>query len=192
MTSVPGPRTSAAAELLERAVVYTGGLLASVRPGQLERPTPCPGWTLEALLRHMDDSLAAMGEAASVHHLALRPTAAPRTTDALLLSIRQRGCSLVGSWMSADPAAVDLGGHVIDRQTVGLVGALEIALHGWDVGQACGSPRPLPPVLAMDLWAVARDHIAEAGPPCRVGPPLEVPDLATPQERLLAWTGRGS
>ena len=74
MTSVPGSAgPPEAAELLERAVVYSRGALASVRPEHLGRPTPCPGWSLGRLLRHMDDSLAAMAEAAS------SPAAEPST-----------------------------------------------------------------------------------------------------------------
>jgi hypothetical protein len=42
----------------------------------------------------------------------------------------------------------------------------------------------------MDLWPVARDHITEADRPERFGPPLEVPDWASPQDRLLAHAGR--
>ena len=191
MTPVPGSSAPPdAAELLERAVGYTRRALDHVRPEQLGWPTPCPGWDLDRLLRHMDDSLAAMTEAAGSRRLGLTPAPSPRTTDELLDGIRQRACALVSGWIATSPGAVALGGKDVDRQTLGQVGALEITLHGWDVGHACGCPRPVPPVLAMDLWPVARDHIGEADPPCRVGPALEVPDWASPQQRLLSWTGR--
>lgn len=191
MTSVPGRAgPPEAAELLERAVVYARGALASVRAEDLALPSPCPGWSLGRLLRHMDDSLAAMAEAASSPHLTLAPTAPADTADELLSSIKQRACALVGRWAASERALVDVGGHTLERETLGQVGALEITLHGWDVGRACDSLRPVPPVLAMDLWAVARDHIVDADRPCRVGPALDVPVWATPQERLLAHTGR--
>jgi uncharacterized protein (TIGR03086 family) len=191
VTSVPGRAgPPEAAELLERAIVYTRGALASVRPEHLTLPTPCPGWPLIRLLHHMDDSIAAMAEAASSAHLTLAPTASPDTADELLTSIRQRACALVGRWVASERALVDLGDRALERETLGQVGALEITLHGWDVGQACHAARPVPPVLAMDLWPVARDHIADAERPCRVGPALELPEWATPQERLLAHTGR--
>jgi len=196
VTSVPGRAgPPEAAELLERAIVYTRGALASVRPEHLALPTPCPGWSLHRLLRHMDDSLAAVAEAASSPHLTLAPAPSADTAEELLSSITQRACALVGRWASSDLASserafVDLGGRNLWRETLGRVGALEITLHGWDVGQACGVPRPVPPVLAMDLWPVARDHIADADLPCRVGPAFDLPEWATPQDRLLAHTGR--
>lgn len=196
MTSVPGRAgPPEAAELLERATVYSRGALASVRPEHLALPTLCPGWSLHRLLRHMDDSLAAMAEAASSAHLTLAPAPSADTADELLSSITQRACALVGRWASNDRASgeevyVDLGGRNLWRETLGRVGALEITLHGWDVGLACGAPRPVPPVLAMDLWPVARDHIADADRPCRVGPAVDLPEWAAPQDRLLAHTGR--
>jgi uncharacterized protein (TIGR03086 family) len=191
VTSVPGRAgPPEAAELLERAIVYTRGALASVRPQHLLLPSPCPGWPLIRLLHHMDDSLAAMGEVASSAHLTLAPTPSMDTAEELLSRIRQRACALVGPWATSPRSLVELGGWALERETMGRVGALEITLHGWDVGQVCGAARPVPPVLAMDLWPVARDHIADADRPCRVGPALELPEWATPQERLLGHTGR--
>ena len=43
--------------LLDRAIAYTCGQLASVEPGMLGRPTPCAGWSLGDLLAHMEDAL---------------------------------------------------------------------------------------------------------------------------------------
>jgi uncharacterized protein (TIGR03086 family) len=191
VTSVPARAGQpGAAELLERAIAYTHGALASVRPEHLALPTPCPGWSLIRLLHHMDDSLAAMAEAASSAHLALAPTTSVDTPEELLSRIRQRACALVGPWATTQQALVELGGRALERETMGRVGALEITLHGWDVRQACRAAQRVPPLLAMDLWPVARDHIADADRPCRVGPALEVPQWATPEELLLAHTGR--
>jgi uncharacterized protein (TIGR03086 family) len=191
VTSVPAPAgPPGAAELLERAIAYTRGALASVRAEHLVLPTPCPGWSLIRLLHHMDDSLAAMAEAASSAHLTLAPTTSVDTAEELLTRIRQRACALVGPWATSQRALVELGGRALERETMGQVGALEITLHGWDVGQACNAAQPVPPLLAMDLWPVARDHIADADRPCRVGPALEVSEWPTPQELLLAHTGR--
>lgn len=197
MTSVPSALPAPdALELLDRAIGYTRGTLALIRPGDLGRPTPCRRWTLLALLRHMDDSLAAMGEAAQTPSLGLAPVVGPEGAEELLASIRQRACTLVGQWSVPAPGAgtplgqVALGEAVLARETLGQVGALEITLHGWDVAQACGADRPIPPALALELWAVARDHIAPEDRPSRFGPVVEVPDWASAQTRLLAQAGR--
>ena len=54
-----------AVELLERAVSYTRGALAGVRPELLCQPTPCSRWRLGPLMEHMADSLDALTEASS-------------------------------------------------------------------------------------------------------------------------------
>ena len=175
---------------------------ALIRPGDLDRPTPCTRWSLLALLRHMDDSLAVMGEAAQTTALGLAPVVGPEGAEDLLASIRQRACTLVGQWSVGAPDAVGqrgqlgqfgqvaLGEAVLARETLGLVGALEITLHGWDVARACGADRPSPPGLALELWAVARDHITQEDRPSRFAPVVEVPDWASAETRLLAQVGR--
>ncbi len=60
------------------------------------------------------------------------------------------------------------------------------------MAQAIDQPRPIPADLAMDLWPVARDHIAEADRPFRFGPATEVPEWAPPATRLLAHAGRSA
>jgi hypothetical protein len=102
----------------------------------------------------------------------------------------------VGNWAAWEatgpglPAQVGLGEARLARETLGAVGALEIALHGWDVAQACGVDRPIPPGLALDLWPVAVEHIAEEDRPHRFGPVVAVPERVGPATRLLAYAGR--
>ena len=190
--SLPGssPPTPSAVELLDRAVGYTRGCLAHVTLEALDRPTPCARWSLLDLLVHMDDSLAAMAEAAQAASLSLAPDPGPVDARALLGSIRQRACSLVAQWMPAGEPVVLLGSAAMARETLGAVGALEITLHGWDVATALGLDRPIPPTLAMDLWPWARDHITDADRPVRFASPPDVPAWAAPQTRLLAQAGR--
>lgn len=55
-------------ELDGRALAVTTGIVGQVRADQLDAPTPCAGWTLRDLLRHMVGNnngfaVAALGEA---------------------------------------------------------------------------------------------------------------------------------
>jgi len=188
-------RPPRAVELLERAVGYTRASLVLVTEADLGRPTPCRGWVLHDLLTHMDDSLEAMAEAARATSLSLVPAHPPGDGSDLLDSICHRARGLLAHWHAApgpSAAAVGLGDLWLSRELLGSVGALEIALHGWDVAEAIGRPRSIPPGLAMDLWPVARDHITEGDRPFRFGPPVEVSDWATPTARLLAHAGRST
>jgi len=188
-------RPPRAVELLERAIGYTRTSLVLVTEADLGRRTPCRGWLLHDLLTHMDDSLEAMAAAARATSLSLVPPVPPTEGADLLHSICHRARGLLAQWHPEDdvPAGpVGLGDLSLSRELLGAVGALEIALHGWDVAESIGRPRSIPPALAMDLWPVARDHITDADRPIRFGQPVELSDWATPAARLLAQAGRST
>jgi uncharacterized protein (TIGR03086 family) len=230
----PGPPRDAVA-LLERAVGYTLGSLHVVTPAALSRPTPCREWNLHALLRHMDDSLAALQEAADLERVTLEPHMTLETRDGpgigttgaagaagvparrtigdptagaagdptasgptagdtalgLVAGLRSRACRLVGAWIrAAEHGVVRVGDAPLGSGVVSLTGALEIAVHGWDVAQACGRPRPIPPPLAAELLELAPLVVTTADRPARFAAPLDPPATATPGDRLLAFLGR--
>lgn len=192
MTATPAVEHDAA--LLERAVGYTRGCLALVRPGLLSRPTPCSAWDLAALLAHMDDSLAAFTEAAFGSVDVLPPVEAAGTDP--VARLRARACALLAAWAPVPrPPQVRVAGHALPRDVLAAAGALEIAVHGWDVATACGEDRPLPPALALDLldvlatWPVL---VQDTDRPARFGPPAAVRRSASPSTRLLAVLGRVS
>jgi len=190
--TLPGAPVTAprAAELLDRAVGYARVCLAGVTEADLDRPTPCAVWSLRDLLVHMDDSLAALGEAAGATRLTLAPAGVDGEAPALLSSVRQRACSLVAQWVPARDGAVAVGHAWLGREVLGAVGALEITLHGWDVARSVGADLPIPAVLALDLWPWARDHITDADRPARFAAPVPVAWSASPQAHLLARAGR--
>ena len=150
----------------------------------LGRPTPCRGWLLRDLLAHMDDSLEAMAVAAQATSLE------PGAVGAAGRGRRPARQHLQPGPGPAGPLApgcagggVELGDLSLSRELLGAVGALEITLHGWDVAEAIGRPRSIPPGLAMDLWPVARDHITDADRPFRFGRAGRGVGLGDPRRR---------
>jgi uncharacterized protein (TIGR03086 family) len=177
-----------AVELLERSLSYTRVMLADVRPDQLDRPTPCTGWTLGHLLAHMEDALDAFTEAAA-GRVAVEP--AP-PTDSRVDALREKACALLGAWTAArsgsgDVAVGDLG---LDAPLLVATAALEITVHGWDVGQATGRGTRIPDDLARGLLGVAQHVIDASDRGRRFAGPRPAPPTATSDQRLLAWTGR--
>ena len=129
--------------LVERAVGYTRGSLQLVRPDLLRVPTPCDRWNLSALLVHMYDSLSAMQEAADLGRVELVPVGEPGVP--IVNALQDKACALLGGWVRQSRAALVVGGDAMAlASTVAAAGALEIAVHGWDVAQACGVDRPIP------------------------------------------------
>ncbi|WP_046471525.1 TIGR03086 family metal-binding protein [Allosalinactinospora lopnorensis] len=181
-----------AVPLLERATGYTLGSLNLITAGALGHPTPCPDWELGALLEHMDDSMAALYKAADtglVDPTPLYGGSAPAAGTAAM--VRERAHQLLGALTRADGSAVvSVAGCPLTIRIVAGAGAIEVAVHGWDVARACGHDRPVPPRLAEELLQVATLLITEADRPARFAPPLPLPDRAGPSERLVAFTGR--
>ena len=94
--------------------------------------------------------------------------------------------------MGAPPGTCPIS--VADRELrsdlLAAAGSLEIAVHGWDVAQACGVDRPLPPALALELLEVVPLFVHDADRPHRFADPVDVPLHARPGARLLAALGR--
>lgn len=175
-----------ALELLDRALAYTRGALASVDEAHLGAPTPCRAWPLGALLAHMEDALDAFGEGADgVVGLRMSLPAAARVT-----TLQRKACALHGRWSSAPRGVVDVGGLPLDVAQVARAAALEIAVHGWDVAQATGAGTALPGPLAHELLPVAARLVTDADRPVRFAAPRPAPAGAPAAVRLLAWLGR--
>jgi uncharacterized protein (TIGR03086 family) len=179
-------------ETLERALGYTQGSLQLVSPSALDNPTPCREWTLRELLAHMADSLIALSDAAEIGQVDLEPgeTTGEFAVDVVNL-VRQRACHLLGAWTAADGRpTVAVGDRSLESGLLTGAGALEIAVHGWDVARACGQDRPIPAALAEDLIELAPALVADADRPERFADPVRVSPLARPSDQLTAWLGR--
>ena len=195
MTAWPAATpVEAGTELLERAVSYTRASLSVVTADDLERSTPCREWRLVELLRHMDDSLQALHEAGATGQVRLPPDLEPAVGESglrVVESLRRRACALLGAWsLRHAEEQVVVSGGVLPASLVALTGALEIAVHGWDVARACGVDRPLPDELARALLAVAPSLISAEDRGQRFAPAVPVAAGASASSRLLAHTGR--
>jgi uncharacterized protein (TIGR03086 family) len=177
-----------AVELLERALSYTRGTLATVDDASLRRATPCGAWTLDQLLDHMADALDAFTEAAS-GYVAVRPRGPAEPGGTRVEALQSRACALLGAWATAAPGPVVVGDRALGPALLVATAALEITVHGWDVGQATGQRTPVPARLARALLPVARRSVTEADREDRFAAPR--PATGTSYDaRLLAFLGR--
>ena len=173
-------------ELLERAIGYARGALGGVRPDLLTHPTPCVEWTLADLLVHMSDSLDALTEA-SRGVIAVAP---PPSGSVGVAELRNKACHLLGAWSNPHAAEARLGHARLESTVLLHAGALEIAVHAWDVGQATGVGQPIPEGLARAIAGSIHRLITPGDRPLRFAPPVSVTGVATPSALLLAYTGR--
>lgn len=178
--------------LLERATSYCLGSLSLVTSAALDRRTPCAAWDLRALLRHMNDSVATLCEAVAAGTVDTDvPPERRDASDGLVAPLRDNACRLLGAWTNAaDLEAVTIGDRPLPAGVVAGTGALEIAVHGWDVVRACGYDRPIPAALAEDLLELAPLMVTDADRPVRFARPVRVPPTAAAGARLVAFLGR--
>ncbi len=178
--------------LLERAVGYTLGSLRLVSSGLMSNPTPCRDWDLRALLAHMNDSLAALQEAADLGDVALAgPNVPVDPRIDPVTALRNRACGMIGAWTrEAGSDSVSVGGCPVPADYVTAAGAVEIAVHGWDVAMSCGWPQPIPGRLAEDLLECCYLLVVPEDRPGRFAAPADVSPWAPAGDRLLAYLGR--
>jgi uncharacterized protein (TIGR03086 family) len=175
-----------AVELLDRALSYTRVTLHEVIDADLPRRTPCERWDLGQLLAHMDDALDAFSEGArgAVDRHARMPV------RVRVASLQQKACALLAAWSRATPDHVTIGDQRLETPVVVHAAALEIMVHGWDVGWAIGADRPIPLELARRLLPVAESLLAESDRGSQFAAPLPVRADEPDDVRLLGFLGR--
>jgi uncharacterized protein (TIGR03086 family) len=180
-------------ELLRRAIRYACGTVRTVTPELLPHPTPCRGWDLRMLLEHASESLAALHEGISDGCLSLAPADCGGDTAAgPAQAFRDRAGLLLDA--SSGPRGrnhvIDIAGHPLAASAMAVIGALEIAVHGWDISQASGTCQPIPQMLAIDLLAIAVLLVPRDGRYPLFAPPVSVTAERSPSDQLVAFLGR--
>ena len=192
MDTLPG-----AIGLLAGAVSYMLGVCAPLGPGEMALPTPCPHWDLARLLGHLCESMADLEAALRTGRLDLNGPPG-RTGGDPVEALRDRAAELLcaGYCYGGPERFVAVGGLPIPAGVVACTGAVEIAVHGWDVsaararaGRADGIQQtPIPAALATRMLRLG--PLLVAGREGLFGVPVEVPAEASPGDRLVGYLGR--
>jgi uncharacterized protein (TIGR03086 family) len=178
---------------LTEAIGYADDVLDAVTPQLLPKPTPCHAWNLRMLLEHAGESLAALYEGLTIRRVGQAPATAsgPNSAPALVSVFRQRATALLhASAQAGSDVPVIIGAHPMPLDCLRATGALEIAVHAWDVSQACGQRLPVPAGLATDLLAQALLLVPRVNRHPLFAEPAPLPAKPTPSDRLTAYLGR--
>jgi uncharacterized protein (TIGR03086 family) len=176
---------------LRLAIGYASASARPVTPRLLSRPTPCAAWTLEMLLSHVSESLDALAEGLGGGAVSLIPARAD-IPEAEPAGMRVRCARLLAAMAAAPPGRViTVADRGLSDSVLACAGAIEIAVHGWDIAAACGAPAPIPAALARGLLEAAPALIPDSARGELFGAPVAPPQLAGPGERLVAFLGRG-
>ena len=192
---------SGAVTLLASAISYALGACVQVAPREMTLPTPCTDWDLEALLAHLAASMADLESALRTGHLDPEPDdpATPDPDDPAIPAfddddpvelLRDRAANLLfACYAHHGPDQFVLVGDLpLPAEIVTCTGAVEIAVHGWDVRAARGRGAPIPPALATRMLRLSPFLVT--GREGLFGTPVQVPAQASPGDQLVAYLGR--
>ncbi|HEU5025780.1 MAG TPA: TIGR03086 family metal-binding protein [Spirillospora sp.] len=174
-------------------------LLGAVRDDRLGAPTPCADTPLATLIDHVDGLALAFAQAAAkdVPEGGSKPPApdganlAPDWRD----RVPERLGALAAAWR--DPSAwegmTEAGGVQMPGEVMGRVALNELVVHGWDIATASGQPYVCGDEEVEECLVFVGQAVEQnggKGTPGLFGPPVAVPDGASPLDRLIALTGR--
>ena len=114
----------------------------------------------------------------------------PRRPVSDLEALQGKACHLLGVWSSPTPEYVVVGDHPVPSPLLVSAAALEIAVHGWDVGRATGALPDLPDDLARALMPVAQAVVLPEDRPDRFAAPRRTGQTAGSADVLLGFLGR--
>jgi uncharacterized protein (TIGR03086 family) len=174
--------------LLAGALRYALSVCALVKRAELGSPTPCAEWDVGALLSHLGESMGDLEAALRTGSLG-EPGPAPDADGDLLGMLRDRAAGLLWACHDGSPERfVAVGGLPLPAGLVACTGAVEIAVHGWDVSAALGRGGAIPPRLASRLLALCPLLVASREGLFAAAVPI-APE-ASPADRLLGYLGR--
>jgi len=175
---------------LTPAARRTAALLTAVPDGALGGPTPCEEYTLGDLVHHVGGLSLAFTWAATKDPRSAESGGPMGDGSRLEEDWRElyaaRLADLAEAWRSPEAwtGMTRAGGVDLPGEVAGLVALNEVVVHGWDVARATGRPYEITREEAEACLAFA----AQASEV--FGPPVDVPEDASPLDRLVARTGR--
>ena len=179
-----------------RVLAVTTGIVEQVRPDQRGLPTPCDGWTVADLLRHMVGNnngfaAAALGEPPSADvwdgvdvtdPVGEFAASATRVADAFASVEPLTGTFAVLGYGDV-PAGQAVGMHFIDYLA-----------HGWDVAVSIGADPGLDADACQAVLDIGAGWPLDSpkiwGPGTAFGYRVEVPAAAPVADRMLGFLGR--
>jgi uncharacterized protein (TIGR03086 family) len=181
------------------AVSAASRIIAEVRDGHLDQPSPCDGWRVRDLLRHMVGNNRGFAAAA----LGRSPSRA--MWDGLDLD---SGTDLTREWEHSAAAVVSaFAGLTRPEATLPIPGYgdvpaaqavrmhfIDYLVHGWDVAVSIGLESDLDDEACREVLRIAAGWPQGSpeiwGPGAPFGVPVEVAPTAPPAERMLGLLGR--
>jgi uncharacterized protein (TIGR03086 family) len=191
MSDSPDPR-----RLLGQALDQAGAVIAGVRPGQMEGPTPCTAFDVRTLVGHLLFAARRVGQVGRREQVTTDgPAVVGLADDEWAPAFAEAASQAVASWAGWEELTEDivLPFGTFPAEFVVWMYVLEHLAHAWDLAVAVGSTVELDEALAETALPVARQMIVpefRGGEEMPFGPIVEVPADAPAVDRLAGFLGR--
>ena len=168
--------------LYRRASNWTGEMVAGVADN-LDAPTPCDEWDVSALLNHMLDTQRYFAGSARGEDVSLpSPNPPALLSDDPQADFERARRDVLEAF--AKPGVIEKTGP-----SLGIAFSDQL-LHGWDLARATHQDATMPDGLAEAAYGMLHGRLTDEQRKGGFKPALDVTDDASPQEKLLAYTGR--
>lgn len=181
-------------ELLKAQLDKNTGMISKVTKKQMSGSTPCANFDAKALINHMvvgNRFFISVAQGNAMQDTGGEPPdmigddaarAHRKSGEDLLKAMREPG---------AMERTFDFGfAQMPGAMALGLV-LMETTVHGWDLAKATGQGTSIDPEVAGMLYqgaqAIDGMRTPEGNP---FGPKVDVPDSASPGDKLVAFLGR--
>jgi uncharacterized protein (TIGR03086 family) len=182
-------------ELLEQSFATARGVLANVKPDQLDDDTPCQSWKVRDVVNHMvggsqwfgatmnsgeSDNPGDSPDLTTQDYMAIYDDGMAKSIDAFGKPGAQE--KIVKLPFGEFPGAAFMGLATTDQFT-----------HAWDLAKATGQDTNLNPALAEQLLVGAKASISpqfRGDEPMPFGAEVQIDDSAPAADRLAAFLGR--
>jgi uncharacterized protein (TIGR03086 family) len=169
-------------ELYRQASAWTAGKIPAAAQ-QLDAPTTCEPWSVRDLLNHM---LATqqffLGAATGEEHPLPGPNPPPLISDDPAHDFAECREAMLAAY--GEPGVLERTGPSLG------IAASDQLLHGWDVARSTDQDAKMPEGLPEAAYDVIHGRFTEEQRKGVFKPERQVATDASPQDRLLAYTGR--
>ncbi|HEX6568976.1 MAG TPA: TIGR03086 family metal-binding protein [Acidimicrobiales bacterium] len=180
-------------ELLSGILDKTGDLIAGVPADAGGRPTPCPDYDVDAMVRHLVGWVRSFEAAAQGRTFEGDPSVVELSDDPAA-QFRTSAAGVVAGWRDNgfDRAVSMMGGEGQPAEIVFNMTVMEYLTHGWDLAVGSGQPVPFGDDEAEEVLRRAEATLPPQyrGEGMPFGEIVPVPDDAPAIDRLAGFMGR--
>jgi uncharacterized protein (TIGR03086 family) len=168
-------------QLYRQVSEWTGGLAAGAE-NQLDAPTPCDSWNVRTLLNHMIDTQRYFAGTARGEKVSMSQDPASLGIDDPPRKLAQAQKDVIDAF--SQPGIIDERGFALG------IAFSDQLLHGWDLARATHQDATMPDGLAARAYDIVYGRFTDEQREGVFKPEIAMPNDASAQDRLLAYTGR--